>query len=203
MSSHCTYQKPRSPGALQSREVQHLSTAHFRSLTTNHFEVAMGSQVSPLWVMQYEHSCWRSLRFLGSLSFVYFSCSMFPFCPLGYSARSFPVSHLSETWAVTSVGWEEKMPHWCKLGRWLPTPSALSQVRSAWHVPPRTYILEEHTLVPFTSENPDPSRAGGVHLLQTDSVCGTGTMIVLLLLTNAHSGFSPFYWHTPCTASNM
>jgi len=47
-------------------------------------------------------------------------------------------------------------------------------------------------LVPFTFENPDWSRAGGVDLLQTDSVWRTGSMIILLLLTNAYSVFSPF-----------
>lgn len=94
-SSHRAYQEPCFPGLLQSLEAQHLSTVHFRSLTTNRCEAAMGSQVSPWWMVQYEHSCWRSLRFLGSLSFVYFSCSTFLFCPLGYSARSFPISHLT------------------------------------------------------------------------------------------------------------
>lgn len=60
-------------------------------------ELQWGSNGEPGFAMinnAYERSCWRSLRFLGSLSFVYFSRSTFLFCPLGYSARSFPISCL-------------------------------------------------------------------------------------------------------------
>lgn len=109
------------------------------------------------------------------------------------------VLHLSQTWAVSSG--VEKRPPWFKLRRWLPTPSVLSQVRSTQCVPLKICILEEHAFVPFTSENTDQSRTGGLNLLQTGRMCGTGMTSILLLLTNAQSVFSSSLWRTPCTAS--
>lgn len=169
--SHRTYEEPCFPGLPQPQETQHLHTAHFRSLT-NCCEVAMGGQVSPWWTTQYEHSRWRSLRFLGSVSFVYFSCSMFLFCPLGYSARSFPISHLTFEPHTSSkfsglrredaplVQAQEVAPHsFCPL---------LSQKCMAHSL--KDLYLEGTHIRPFTFENPDQSRAGGVGLLQTDSV---------------------------------
>lgn len=111
------YQEPRFPGPVTLGGAQHLSTGHFRSLTTSCYEAAMGSQVSSWWMMLDKHWCWRSLWFLGSLSFVYFSCSMFLFCPLGYSARTVPLSHIlyfSQTWAVSSVAWEDATLVWAQ-----------------------------------------------------------------------------------------
>lgn len=181
-------------------EAQHLSLLIPGVLVTNCCEAAMGSQALPWCMILSGRSCWRSLRFRGSLSFVYFKCSTFVLSPW-LLCEEFP-NLMSYIWARHKklVQRVEERSSWFKLRRWLPT-HVLSHIRSTRRVPLKICILEEHTFVPFTSENTDQSRTVGLNLFQTDKVCGTGMTIILLLLTNSQSVFSSSFWQTPCTAS--
>lgn len=100
--------QPCFPGLPQSRRHSNSALLIPGVLATNCCEAAVGSQVSPWCTIQSGSSCRRSLRFLGSLSFVYFLMFNICFVPLvtllGVSLSH--VLHLSQTWAVSSVGWE-------------------------------------------------------------------------------------------------